>query len=319
MANDNDMVVRQVGLTFALLASPAKRDVAWVQANVDGYGGRTRDAAAHLIERDVRELRDLGVPARYQDGEVWVVKDLYELPPVDLTVEEASVIGLAADLSKPGSLGEFARSGWTKLAASGATRSMDAPALMSVSNDIFQLRPDTLRAIVKCVEAKQRISFDFVRAPGKEPERREVDPWGVVSLNNRAYFVGYDIDHDSPTERGRIFSFDVAGDRHEEFGGYQAIGSGSVFAKSSLKKLYRHDLDEASALAIAVEALYDAADDDSATGGPDIVRKIFPTAVVVSAEGAREVAPRARCSATESTLTTSPSISWIASLRCSPQ
>ena len=196
MANDNDMVVRQVGLTFALLASPAKRDVAWVQANVDGYGGRTRDAATHLIERDVRELRDLGVPARYQDGEVWVVKDLYELPAVDLTSEEASVVGLAADLSKPGSLGEFARSGWTKLAASGATRSMDAPALMSVSNDIFQLRPDTLRAIVKCVQAKQRISFDFVRAPGKDAERRVVDPWGVVSLNNRAYFVGYDIDRD---------------------------------------------------------------------------------------------------------------------------
>ena len=103
--------------------------------------------------------------------------------------------------------------------------------------------------------------------------------------------VGYDIDHDSPTERGRIFSFDIAGDRHEEFGGYQAIGSGSVFAKSSLKKLYRPDLDAESALAIAVEALYDAADDDSATGGPDIVRKIFPTAVIVSADGATEVEP----------------------------
>ncbi|MGV9825646.1 MULTISPECIES: proteasome subunit beta [unclassified Gordonia (in: high G+C Gram-positive bacteria)] len=103
--------------------------------------------------------------------------------------------------------------------------------------------------------------------------------------------VGYDIDHNDPSERGRIFSFDVAGDRHEELGGYQAIGSGSVFAKSSLKKLYRPDLDADAALAIAVESLYDAADDDSATGGPDIVRKIFPTAVIVGAEGAREVPP----------------------------
>ncbi|SKZ21668.1 20S proteasome, A and B subunits [Mycobacteroides abscessus subsp. abscessus] len=58
-----------------------------------------------------------------------------------------------------------------------------------------------------------------------------------------------------------------------------------------MKKLYRSDLDADSALAIAVESLYDAADDDSATGGPDIVRKIFPTAVVVSAEGAQEVPP----------------------------
>ncbi|NDZ96829.1 proteasome subunit beta [Streptomyces sp. SID6673] len=103
--------------------------------------------------------------------------------------------------------------------------------------------------------------------------------------------VGYDIDHDDPSERGRIFSFDVAGDRHEELGGYQAIGSGSVFAKSSLKKLYRNDLDGVSALSIAIESLYDAADDDSATGGPDLIRKIFPTAVIVAADGAREVAP----------------------------
>ncbi len=101
--------------------------------------------------------------------------------------------------------------------------------------------------------------------------------------------VGYDIDHDDPTERGRIFSFDVAGDRHEEFGGYTAIGSGSVFAKSSMKKLYRRDLDADGALAVAVEALYDAADDDTATGGPDLVRKIFPLAVVVGAQGAHEV------------------------------
>ncbi|MDK8240770.1 helix-turn-helix transcriptional regulator [Corynebacterium coyleae] len=194
MADDSDMIIRQVGLTFALLNSPEKRDVAWVQRHVDGYGGRSRDAAGHLIRRDVAELRRLWVPAHFVDGEVWVDKDLYELPPVDLTAEEASVVGLAVDLSQPGTLGSFARSGWTKLAASGATRNLDAPTLVSVSNDIFQLRPETLRAIVACVRNKQRMSFDFVRAPGKDPERRVVDPWGVVSLNNRAYFVGYDID-----------------------------------------------------------------------------------------------------------------------------
>ena len=82
MANDNDMIVRQVGLTFALLASPKKRDVAWVQAHVDGYGDRTRDAATHLVERDVRELRDLGVPARYQDGEVSVSYTHLTLPTI---------------------------------------------------------------------------------------------------------------------------------------------------------------------------------------------------------------------------------------------
>jgi len=101
--------------------------------------------------------------------------------------------------------------------------------------------------------------------------------------------VGYDADGAAEGDPGRIFSFDVAGSRHEEHAGYDAIGSGSVFARSALKKLYRGDLTAAEALAAAVEALYDAADDDSATGGPDLVRRIFPTAVRVDAGGAVEV------------------------------
>ncbi|MBA4020846.1 MAG: proteasome subunit beta [Gordonia sp.] len=101
--------------------------------------------------------------------------------------------------------------------------------------------------------------------------------------------VGYDSDAIDPQRPGRIFSFDVAGDRHEEHGGYQAIGSGSVFAKSSIKKLYRHDLTAEQALEIAVESLYDAADDDSATGGPDMVRGLYPTAATVGPDGATVV------------------------------
>ena len=92
--------------------------------------------------------------------------------------------------------------------------------------------------------------------------------------------VGFDVD------RGRIFSFDVAGAVHEERQGYDAIGSGAVFARSALKKLYRRDLTAGEALALAIEALYDAADDDAATGGPDLVRRIFPTAVRVDSAGA---------------------------------
>jgi proteasome beta subunit len=68
------------------------------------------------------------------------------------------------------------------------------------------------------------------------------------------------------------------------------VGSGSIFAKSSIKKLYSQATDADSALRVAVEALYDAADDDSATGGPDLVRGIFPTAVTIGADGAANVA-----------------------------
>ena len=102
--------------------------------------------------------------------------------------------------------------------------------------------------------------------------------------------VGYDLDDPDPEGAGRIVSFDAAGGWNIEAEGYQSVGSGSLFAKSSMKKLYARVTDAESALRVAVEALYDAADDDSATGGPDLVRGIYPTAVTIGAEGAEDVA-----------------------------
>ena len=109
---------------------------------------------------------------------------------------------------------------------------------------------------------------------------------GFVAL---PLLVGYDRDAPDPNAAGRIVSFDAAGGWHIEDEGYQAVGSGSLFAKASMKKLYQAVSDADSALKVAVEALYDAADDDSATGGPDLVRGIYPTAVTIDADGALEV------------------------------
>jgi proteasome beta subunit len=95
-------------------------------------------------------------------------------------------------------------------------------------------------------------------------------------------FAGYDLD----TGQGRIFSYDVTGGRYEETAFY-SVGSGSLFAKGSLKKLYRDDLSESDAVTVVIQALYDAADDDSATGGPDLTRRIFPVVRVITAEGGR--------------------------------
>ena len=109
---------------------------------------------------------------------------------------------------------------------------------------------------------------------------------GFVAL---PLLVGYDLDDPDLQGAGRIVSFDAAGGWNVEEEGYQSVGSGSVFAKSSMKKLYSRVADADSALRVAVEALYDAADDDSATGGPDLVRGIYPTAVLIEADGAVEV------------------------------
>ncbi len=109
---------------------------------------------------------------------------------------------------------------------------------------------------------------------------------GFVAL---PLLVGYDIDDPDAQNAGRIVSFDAAGGWNIEAEGYQSVGSGSIFAKSSIKKLYPDVQDAGSALQVAIEALYDAADDDSATGGPDLVRGIYPTAVTIGAEGAVEI------------------------------
>jgi proteasome beta subunit len=99
-------------------------------------------------------------------------------------------------------------------------------------------------------------------------------------------FAGYDADAADPATAGRIVTFDATGGRYEEKLGFHAVGSGSVFARGALKKLHDPVADVAGATRTAVESLYDAADDDSATGGPDLVRRIYPVVVSITAEGA---------------------------------
>jgi proteasome beta subunit len=98
-------------------------------------------------------------------------------------------------------------------------------------------------------------------------------------------FAGYDVDRGA----GRIYSFDVAGGPYE-MTDFHADGSGSPYARGSLKKLYRRGMSRDDALVAAVQALYDAADDDSATGGPDLSRRIYPSAAVVTDDGYRRLA-----------------------------
>jgi proteasome beta subunit len=100
-------------------------------------------------------------------------------------------------------------------------------------------------------------------------------------------FAGYDPDAAEPARGGRIVSFDVTGSKADEPVGYHAIGSGSLFARSALKKRHDPTADADTTIRVALEALYDAADDDTATGGPDLTRKIFPMVVTIdAAEGA---------------------------------
>jgi len=93
-------------------------------------------------------------------------------------------------------------------------------------------------------------------------------------------FAGYDL----RTEVGRLFQFDVSGGRYEELE-YGATGSGSLHASTALKIGYRKGQDREAAIKLAIEALYIAADEDSATGGPDFIRNLFPIVATVTANG----------------------------------
>jgi proteasome beta subunit len=146
------------------------------------------------------------------------------------------------------------------------------------------------------------IGLEFIRLFGVELEHYEKMEGRALSLEGKAnrlgkmirdnlmlamqglavipLFAGWDED----TQAGRIFSYDAAGGPSEEHR-FHSIGSGSVFAKSALKKLYRDDLSIHEAILACVQALYDAADDDSATGGPDLTRRIFPVVATVTSDG----------------------------------
>ncbi len=93
-------------------------------------------------------------------------------------------------------------------------------------------------------------------------------------------FAGWD----PVSDHGRIFSYDATGGRYEETA-FHSVGSGSVFARGALKKLYRPDLDAEGCVTAVLQALYDAADDDSATGGPDLTRRIFPVILIATPNG----------------------------------
>lgn len=89
---------------------------------------------------------------------------------------------------------------------------------------------------------------------------------------------------DERKETGRIFSYDVVGGRYEEHD-HHSVGSGSIYARGSLKKLWRTGLGRDEAIEVAFHALIDAADEDAATGGPDAVRGIYPIVAVVTEDG----------------------------------
>ncbi len=110
-------------------------------------------------------------------------------------------------------------------------------------------------------------------------------PMAMQGLVVVPLFAGYDLRRGL----GRLWRYEPTGGRYEERD-FDSVGSGSLFARESLKKAYRGGLDRAGALAVAIEALTDAADEDRATGGVDPIREIYPRVKVCERDGTVDVA-----------------------------
>jgi proteasome beta subunit len=110
-------------------------------------------------------------------------------------------------------------------------------------------------------------------------------PMAMEGLAVVPIFAGFDLRRGS----GRIFKYDLTGGRYEE-DDFHATGSGGRDARTTIKLGFRDALDRAAAIELSIDALYEAADEDSATGGPDVVRGIYPTVATITAGGFERVA-----------------------------
>ena len=146
---------------------------------------------------------------------------------------------------------------------------------------------ETVRLFQLELEHYEKLTGDRLSLEGKANRLAQMIranfPLAMQGLVVVPLFGGYD----EGRNEGRLFYYDATGGRWEEQD-YQATGSGAQPAKNSLKKRWRPGLDHDEAMRVAVEALIDAAEDDVATGGPDLARGIFPVVVTVTAQGAAE-------------------------------
>ena len=203
----DEAVERLTNLSFALQGAANSggspdRTASWIRRHVAGYGDKSDEAFAKSLARDIATLQRAGVPIVHSGGEDGARYRLdasnYQLPPVEFSPEEAMVLGIAGGVGTTGGLSDFSLSGWTKIAASGASRNLAGAPVYTAVNDITRLAPEIITAVLAAVRNQLRITFSYRANPATEPVRRVMDPWGVVNRDSRIYLVGFDVGRNEP-------------------------------------------------------------------------------------------------------------------------
>lgn len=207
MGKQERAVHRLLNLVFALQDADRRGGrmltPEWIRSRVDGYGDCSADAFHRRLHRDITTLGRAGVPLEQRSSETGgtayrLLTDRYELPGVSFTPEESAVLGLAGHMGQTSELGVFARSGWTKLAAAGVSRDLSEAPVFTAVNDTHRLDPAILGNLITIIRKGLRMSFDYVATPTSEPVRRTMDPWAIVTHQDKLYLIGHDIDRDAP-------------------------------------------------------------------------------------------------------------------------
>ena len=156
------------------------------------------EAFKRMFERDKAELRDLGVPLETGRNSVFdaddgyrITRRKYELPAIEFDPAEAAAIGLAARLWQSATLGTPARNALIKLRAGGTD--VEAASGNAALPHVDASEP-ALPAFLDAARHARGVRFDYLKSGSGTPERRSVEPWGVLSWRRRWYVVGYDRD-----------------------------------------------------------------------------------------------------------------------------
>ncbi|HEX5189743.1 MAG TPA: WYL domain-containing protein [Streptosporangiaceae bacterium] len=191
---------RLLSLVVCLLSARRYLTASQIRAAVPGYP-ETFDAFKRMFERDKDELRELGIPLETgtnpgSDDEVGyrISRQAYELPEIRLEPDEAAVLGLAARVWRRAELAGAAAGGLLKLRAAGieAEETTQPGIEPRLQTDDAAFGP-----LWRAVRDRRPVSFGYQAAGRTTPQRRNLEPWGVVNRHGRWYVAGFDKDRGS--------------------------------------------------------------------------------------------------------------------------
>ena len=207
---------------------------------------RGKEALRKMFQRDCRELLQAGVPLIGNDEGWRLLREEYSLPEVEFTPAEAQILALAGKMGTGEELGAFSRSGWLKLAASGAATEFTTTPSIAPNADLATFNPKAYTTITSAINTRQRISFYYQRDRAADLIERWMDPWGLVYHGHRLYLVGFDVERKQPrsfraTKISEVEPLPLTAADRAEFGDFHPTPTGL-----DLQQLVREQLSRAT-------------------------------------------------------------------------